>query len=35
MAGNPGTPADLTKQACEWKEKIDNGSFLYKAIAWG
>eukprot|EP00978_Attheya_sp_CCMP212_P046336 scaffold385530_cov54-Attheya_sp.AAC.1 len=32
MAGNPGTPADPTKRACEWKEKTDNGSFLYKAI---
>mmetsp|Transcript_9129 Transcript_9129/g.9777 ORF Transcript_9129/g.9777 Transcript_9129/m.9777 type:complete len:245 (+) Transcript_9129:167-901(+) len=33
MAGNPGTPADPTKLAGEWKQKIQDGSFLYKAIA--
>lgn len=32
MAGNKGTPADPTKLACEWKEKIKDKSFLYKAI---
>mmetsp|Transcript_2248 Transcript_2248/g.2520 ORF Transcript_2248/g.2520 Transcript_2248/m.2520 type:complete len:245 (-) Transcript_2248:169-903(-) len=32
MAGNKETPADPTNLAREWKEKADNGTFLYKAI---
>ena len=33
IAANKGTPADPKYLAREWKEKADNGSFLYKAIA--